>query len=104
MSLGLGLIAWGLTSYGFLMLLDYLGLSVPFLAAFAIYPLAMLVGAASMLPGGLGSTEIAIVALLAIQGVNLSLAAITAIGIRLATIWFAILCGLISILTLEFRK
>ena len=102
MALGLGLIAWGLTSYGFLTLLNYLGLNLPFVATFAIYPLAMLAGAASMLPGGLGSTEIAIVALLAIQGVQLSVAAIAAVGIRLATIWFAILCGFISMVILEF--
>lgn len=104
MALGLGLIAWGLTSYGFLILLNYLGLSIPFVDAFSIYPLAMLAGAASMLPGGLGSTEIAIVALLAIQGIELSVATIAAVGIRLATIWFAILCGFISILILELRK
>jgi uncharacterized protein (TIRG00374 family) len=103
LALALGLIAWGLTSYGFLILLKYLGLSLPFLAAFAIYPLAMLAGAASMLPGGLGSTEIAIVALLAIHGVQLSVASIAAVGIRLATIWFAILCGFISIVILEFE-
>lgn len=103
MALGLGLIAWGLTSYGFLILLNYLGLNVPFVSAFTIYPLAMLAGAASMLPGGLGSTEIAIVALLAIQGVQLSVAAIAAVGIRLATIWFAILCGFMSMVILEFE-
>lgn len=103
MALGLGLIAWGLTSYGFLILLNYLGLNVPFVSAFAIYPLAMLAGAASMLPGGLGSTEITIVALLAIQGVQLSVAAIAAVGIRVATIWFAILCGFISMAILEFE-
>ena len=102
MALGLGLIAWGLTSYGFLILLNYLGLNVPFVSAFAIYPLAMLAGAASMLPGGLGSTEIAIVALLAIQGVQISVAAIAGVGIRLATIWFAILCGFMSMAILEF--
>lgn len=102
-ALGLGLVAWGITSYGFLILLNYLGLSLPFVASFAIYPLAMLAGAASMLPGGLGSTEIVIVALLDVQGVQLSVAAIAAVGIRLATIWFAILCGFISIVILEFE-
>ena len=57
-----------------------------------------------MLPGGLGSTEIVIVSLLAIQGIQLSVATIAAVGIRLATIWFAILCGFISIVILEFRS
>lgn len=102
MALGSGLIAWGLTSYGFLILLEFLNVSVPAVAAFAIYPLAMLVGAASMLPGGLGSTEIAIVTLLAAQGVQLSLATIAAVGIRLSIIWFSILCGFISIALLGF--
>jgi uncharacterized protein (TIRG00374 family) len=102
MSLGLGLVAWGLISYQFLILLEFLNVSVPSISAFAIYPLAMLVGAASMLPGGLGSTEITIVTLLAVQGTQLSLATIAAIGIRISTIWFSILSGFISIALLGF--
>ena len=103
-SLILGLVAWGLTSAAFLILLHYLGIALPFFTSFAIYPLAMLAGAASMIPGGLGSTEASITALLMLHGVSIGLAAVAAIGIRLATIWFAILIGFISLMLLEIRK
>jgi uncharacterized protein (TIRG00374 family) len=56
-----GLLAWTLTSGGFMWLLSDLGVLIQPLEAFTIYPLAMLAGAASMLPGGVGSTELTIV-------------------------------------------
>jgi len=100
-SIFLGLVAWTLTSCGFLWLLSNIGLSIPPLEAFSIYPMAMLVGAASMLPGGVGSTELSIVLLLGIYGASTSIATIAAIGIRFATIWFAVLTGFICLGVLE---
>jgi uncharacterized protein (TIRG00374 family) len=99
----LGLAAWTITSLAFVYLTGHLHLPVPFLDALAIYPMAMLVGAASMLPGGLGSTEATITGLLALYDVSLPLAVLAAVGIRLATIWFAIVCGLLAIIRLEAR-
>jgi uncharacterized protein (TIRG00374 family) len=103
-SLVCGLIAWTLTSYGFMWLLSDLGVSIQPLQAFTIYPMAMLVGAASMLPGGVGSTELSIVLLLGVYGVTSSIATIAAIGIRFATIWFAVLIGFISLGALEIWR
>lgn len=97
-----GFVAWGLTAYAFVLLLDQLGLSVPVLWAFSLYPLAMLAGAASMIPGGIGSTEAVLIALLAGVGISVADGAIAAIGIRLATLWFATFLGLLSMLTLDF--
>lgn len=98
-----GLAAWGLTAFGFLLLTQNLGVSIDPLIVFAMYPLAMLVGAASMLPGGVGSTELTIVMLLSFYGVPLGVATLAAVGIRLATIWFAMLIGLISAAFLEYK-
>ncbi len=98
-----GLAAWSLTAGAFVLLLHHLNVSLPPLVAFAAYPLAMLAGAASMLPGGIGSTEATLVALLSWSAVPLATAALAAIGIRLATLWFAILCGLMAVATLEWR-
>jgi len=103
-SLICGLTAWTLTSYGFMWLLNDLGVSIEPLAAFTIYPMAMLVGAASMLPGGVGSTELSIVLLLGVYGVTASIATIAAIGIRFATIWFAVLTGFLCLGFLETSK
>lgn len=99
----LGLAAWGLTTGAFVWLLGQLNISIPFSIAIAVYPLAMLAGAASMLPGGLASTEAAVIALLVTQKVPFDQAMVAAVGIRLGTLWFSILLGLSSSLALEMR-
>lgn len=103
-SLVLGAAAWGLTSWSFVFLLHHLtSTAVPAAQLLAIYPMAMLAGAASMIPGGLGSTEVTIVVLLTAAAVPLPIASLAAIGIRLSTLWFAIACGILSMWTLEAR-
>ena len=103
-ALFLGILAWGLTALSFMWLLSHLGETVPTLSALAIYPLAMLAGAASFIPGGLGSTEVAIIALLSMYGVSLGVATLAAVGIRLTSMWFAVLCGFVVVTILELRE
>lgn len=100
----LGLIAWSATSWSFVHLLSWLHPGIPWLEGLSIYPLAMLAGAASMLPGGLGSTEATTAALLLSQGVDWEHAVLAAVGIRLTSFWFAVLLGLASMTTLEWRR
>ena len=102
-SLATGLTAWLLTAYVFVWLLSSLGVDIPTLYAIAIYPIAMLVGAASMLPGGIGTTEAAIVALLVALETPVTIATVAAIGIRIASMWFSIVCGLAAMLILEYK-
>lgn len=100
-SLVLGLFAWGLISMAFILLLKHLHVVIPLSAAIAIYPISMLAGAASLLPGGVGSTEAAIVAMLSLFNISIDMAMLVAIGIRIVTLWFAIFCGLASMLLIE---
>ncbi len=100
-SLMTGLAAWGTTAYSFVLLLDHLDETVPTLLALSIYPAAILFGAASMLPGGIGSTEAALVVLLVGVGVSVADATMAAIGIRIASIWFATLLGVVTVCMLE---
>ncbi len=102
-SLFLGLVAWCSTALAFVFLLTALQLHVRFLAAFAAYPLAMLAGAASMLPGGVGSTEAAIVVQLQWHDVPVATALLAAVVVRLGTMWFSVLLGLVSLLYQEFK-
>lgn len=102
-SLLFGFGAWCITALAFVYLLKILQLQVPILAAFTAYPLAMLAGAASMLPGGVGSTEVAIVFQLQWHGIPVANALLAAVVIRLATIWFSVMCGFVSILILEIH-
>jgi len=104
LSAALGLVAWGGTALGFVYLIAHLDVtSVPLREGLALYPMAMLAGAASMLPGGIGSTEATITALLARSDVELPVALLAAVGIRLSSLWFAIVCGLVSVTLLEWR-
>lgn len=105
-SVSLGLLAWGITAMSFVYLCRCLGVEgLPTLRAISIYPTAMLAGAASMIPGGMGSTEAMIVAMMMSANTKILLptAALAAVGIRLATLWLSILCGLISISILELN-
>lgn len=103
-SLALGLVAWSSISFSFIFLLNHLDIQIPFIDAIAIYPLSMLAGAASMIPGGAGTTEVTIVGLLAMYNIPLSHSLLIAISIRFSTLWFAIVCGLITIFILEYRN
>lgn len=53
---------------------------------------------AAMLPGGLGSTEATLVALLTLGGT------LAAVGIRLATLWLATMMGMVAFGWLEARR
>jgi len=99
-----GVCAWSVTAYSFVHLLNALRLDVPWLAAFSAYPLAMLAGAASMLPGGVGSTEAAIVVQLQWHDVPVAMALLAAVVVRLGTMWFSVLCGLVAVLVLEMQS
>jgi len=100
-SLLLGAVAWSVQSLAFVWFLGQLGALVPWTTAMAVFPLAQLVGAASMLPGGIGSTEAAVVSLLVASGVLANTAALAAVGMRIATLWGAIAWGLAALLWLE---
>ncbi|TWO70552.1 flippase-like domain-containing protein [Caenimonas sedimenti] len=102
-SLLLGLAAWGISAWAFVWLLGRLGIVLEATAALSLYPTAMLVGAASFLPGGVGATEAVIVVLLALHAVPLGIATLAAVAIRLAGLWFSVACGFVAIAQLERR-
>lgn len=98
---GLGLAAWAMQAMGFVVLIQEMKITVPPIAAFAIQPAATLLGAASMIPGGIATTELATVFLLSDYGVSAGTALIAAIVMRTATLWFSVLLGVISLSILE---
>ena len=104
LSLVVGLGAWLVTSWSFVYLLSALGIELTGFKALALFPVAMLAGAASMLPGGLGSTEATLVALLTLGGAALVPATLAAVGIRLATLWLATVMGMAAFGWLEARR
>ena len=97
MSMGLviGVIAWFAEGFGFWWLLSALGHPLPLTTAVFIYAFAMLVGALSFLPGGLGSSEAVMIGLLALHGFPEASAVTATLICRLATLWFAVGLGAI---------
>jgi len=104
LSLLLGVASWSITAYAFVHLLNALNLEVPLLAGFSAYPLAMLAGGASMLPGGVGSTEAAIILQLQLHQVPFDKALVASVIVRLGTMWFSIACGFVAIIFEELRE
>lgn len=100
----LGLLAWLITAFSFFWLLEGIGIILPMSVALSIYSLSLLIGAASFVPGGIGTTEAAIVFLLTINGVMLDTALIAAVTIRVGTLWFSTLLGLACVLLLDARS
>ncbi|MEO1239097.1 MAG: lysylphosphatidylglycerol synthase transmembrane domain-containing protein [Pseudomonadota bacterium] len=91
----LGLIGWGAEAIAFWLLLDWMGADVGLGSATAIFIFAALAGGLTGAPGGLGGAEAVMVALLALEGVPLEIAAPATLIIRVTTLWFAIGIGLV---------
>jgi glycosyltransferase 2 family protein len=75
------------------LLLRHMGGEIGLLSAVFVFSFAMIVGALSMLPGGLGSTEAAMVILLGALGVDLHVALASTAIVRITTLWFAVAIG-----------
>ncbi len=94
-ALTLSILGWLLEGYAFYLLLGWLGVDVGFWMAVGIFLFSMLGGGATGLPGGLGGAEAVMVGLLSLQGIPLEISLPATIIIRITTLWFAILIGII---------
>jgi uncharacterized protein (TIRG00374 family) len=86
----LGWLAEGAALY---LLLQHLGAPVGLPQAVFVFAFGMIVGAISMLPGGLGSTELSMVGLLVALGVDADVALVATAVVRVTTFWFAVAIG-----------
>lgn len=75
--------------------LPHLGAPITVMQAVFVFSFSMIVGAISMLPGGLGSTEVTMVLLLKTLGVDFDTALVGTAIIRVTTFWFAVVIGVI---------
>ncbi|MFO7628548.1 MAG: flippase-like domain-containing protein [Prochlorococcaceae cyanobacterium] len=95
---GIGALAWSLEGISLALLLRAIGVDASWGGCIVAHTAAGLIGALSMLPGGLGSTELGTVGLLSLQGVPLAAATPATLLIRLMTLWFATAIGLLCLL------
>ncbi len=93
----ISLIAWGAEALAFYWVLQWLEADISFSFSVFIYALSMLVGGLSFLPGGLGSSEAVMISLLVLKGMTMPAAIAATVFIRLATLWFAVVIGLVAL-------
>ena len=103
--LALTLAAWASQGLAVALLCRAAGLEISTWLAAGFYALAMVGGALSALPAGLGGTEAVLVALLVGQGAAVGTAVGITVLVRLLTLWLAVALGLLSLLySVAIRK
>lgn len=99
----LSLAAWACEAYAFYLVLARMGVDVGLGRAMSVYALAMLAGAISFLPGGVGGAEAVMTTLLIAAGAPEAEAVAATVVIRLATLWFAVAIGALT-MAIERRR
>lgn len=98
------LLAWGVQAMVLTVVLVSMGQVIGAEAAVGIFALALLAGALSFVPGGLGSTEAVMILLLVAIGVEAPDAAAATLLCRVATLWFAVAIGSIALFGVEVGR
>ena len=86
---------WLAEGAAFYLLLVWMGADVTAATAIAIFLFSTLAGGLTGAPGGVGGAEAAMIALLSLEGVPMALSLPATAIIRLTTLWFAIVIGLV---------
>ncbi|MCF8160095.1 MAG: flippase-like domain-containing protein [Polaromonas sp.] len=94
MSLTLG--AWLSQGVAVYLLCRLMGLDLALLTAVGFYAVAMVAGALSALPAGLGGTELALSGLLLLHGADATSALIITFVARILTLWLAVAIGMVA--------
>lgn len=97
----LALMAWSMVSLVFVYTCWLFHLDIEVFNLYSIYPVAMLSGAVSFIPGGVGATEGVMILLLNQFGTPVVVATMIAIIVRISTLWLAILLGFICTVRLS---
>ena len=68
-----------------------------YLKVLAIYTTSALLGAISLIPGGIGITEGTLTGLFTLEGIDVSTALILSVVIRILTLWYSVCVGFIAL-------
>lgn len=93
----LSFVSWSFECLGYHLILTNFDVDVSYMWASFSYAFATIVGAISMLPGGLGLTEGSLTYLLIQKSYSKEVAVASTFIIRAVTLWFAVLVGIISV-------
>ncbi len=100
----LTLLAWSAQGAILWLMLNNFEIEISIAMAISIYCLSLLIGAASLIPSGIGATEVGMVWLLTQVGVASDIAITASLLTRMLTLWPAMLIGLLSSWLLKARS
>ena len=95
---GLTLTAWAAQGVAVWLLCSAMNVPMPLLTAVGFYAVAMVAGALSALPAGLGGMEAVLIGLLVAQGAATPAAVGVTVLTRLVTLWLAVAIGMVALL------
>lgn len=99
----LGVVAWGAEGVGLALVLWALAAEISLELAVGVYAAAMLGGAVTLLPGGLGGAEAVMIGALIKAGAGAGVASAATVICRVATLWFAVGLGAVAVCVLALR-
>jgi uncharacterized protein (TIRG00374 family) len=105
-ALAISIISWGFECIGYYIVISNFTDNINLYWSAFSYSFSTIVGAVSMLPGGLGITEGSFLIMLKNSGLELSDSTAITFIIRASTLWFAVIIGLIAfmIFSVKFGK
>ena len=97
-SFGLSVLYWIIISVAVHFILLSFGIeSISILKTISIYSSSVIIGAISFIPGGLGITEGSLIGLFSLEGIDISLALVLSVMIRILTMWYSVSIGFICL-------
>ena len=97
-SISLSLLYWLIISVAaYLTLLAFDINTIGILETIAIYTASVLIGVVTFIPGGVGITEGSLTGLFVLQGVDISVALVISVVIRILTLWYSVSIGFICL-------
>lgn len=92
----ISVVSWGFECLAMYFVLEGFNVNVSILLSTFVFSFSSLVGAISMIPGGLGVAEGSFAGLLILSGITKGIAASATVIIRFCTLWFGVLIGWIT--------
>lgn len=96
-AVGISVLSWGFECFGYYLVINNFINTIGISWSFFSYSFSTIVGAVSMLPGGLGVTEGSFLLMLTSKGLSASDAVATTFITRVVTLWFAVLVGIVAV-------
>ena len=93
----IALVAWSFEGLNLYIIANLLQADIAFTTVLSIYAFSKLIGAISMIPGGMGTTEATLIGLFIYNGVDETTAITCALFLRLTTFWFVTTLGLVAL-------